>query len=211
MAERPTLSARQEQVLELMLQGLPSRLIADRLGVSVNTVKEHRGLILRRMEVSSTVALIHKMQQSGGKVRPRDLESALAKPPEVLVVEDDDLYRELVVSSLKLANFACRGVSQSAEMETALSEQEADIVVLDLNLGEEDGLVIARYLRETRPFLGVVIMTVRNMVEERIEGLAMGADVYLVKPVDIRELVSVIRNLSRRVMECRASLPGWSG
>jgi len=43
MAERPTLSARQEQVLELMLQGLPSRLIADRLGVSVNTVKEHRG------------------------------------------------------------------------------------------------------------------------------------------------------------------------
>lgn len=204
MSALPNLTRRQQQVLDLMRQGMPTRLIAEELGVTIHTVKHHRGLILKNMGVDSTVALIHKIQQSGGPLRSLALEADLAQSPEVLVVEDDDLYRELVVSSLKLTGFGCRGVAQSSDMKVAFSEQKADVVILDLNLGAEDGLAIARELRETQPSLGIVMMTTRGMVEQRIEGLVVGADVYLVKPVDIRELVIVIRNLYRRVVESRA-------
>jgi DNA-binding response OmpR family regulator len=92
-------------------------------------------------------------------------------------------------------------------MEAALTEQAVGIVLLDLNLGAEDGLAIARDLRESQPFLGIIMMTTRGMVEQRIEGLVVGADVYLVKPVDMRELVEVIRNLHRRLVVGRAGLP----
>jgi DNA-binding response OmpR family regulator len=92
-------------------------------------------------------------------------------------------------------------------MEAALAEQAVGIVLLDLNLGAEDGLAIARDLRETQPLLGIIMMTTRGMVEQRIEGLVVGADVYLVKPVDMRELVEVIRNLHRRLVVGQAGLP----
>jgi DNA-binding response OmpR family regulator len=55
--------------------------------------------------------------------------------------------------------------------------------------------------------LGIIMMTTRGMVEQRIEGLVVGADVYLVKPVDMRELVEVIRNLHRRLVVGQAGLP----
>lgn len=184
-----------------MIQGLPTRIIAEKLGLSVNTVKEHRGLILRRMEVDSTTALIHKINASRSGLNSAELKAALAIPPEVLVVENDNLYRDLVVSGLKMAGFGCRGVARSEDMWTAISDQRVNVVVLDLNLGEEDGLIIARKLRETEPSVGIVMMTTRGMVEQRIEGMLMGADVYMVKPVDIRELVGVIRNIYRRFIE----------
>ena len=87
-------------------------------------------------------------------------------------------------------------------MKSALEGKPASIVLLDLNLGEEDGLDMARALRESYR-CGIIMMTTRGMVEQRIDGLAMGADTYLVKPVDMRELVGVIRNLHRRQVEWR--------
>lgn len=69
MSALPNLTRRQQQVLDLMRQGMPTRLIAEELGVTIHTVKHHRGLILKNMGVDSTVALIHKIQQSGGPLR----------------------------------------------------------------------------------------------------------------------------------------------
>ena len=119
-------------------------------------------------------------------------------------MEDDDPSRSLVVSGLQMAGFGARGVASGAAMWTALSESGANIAVLDLNLGDENGLDLARALRKTHPMMGIVMMTTRGMVEDRIEGLLHGADAYLVKPVDIRELAGVIRNLYRRLVESRA-------
>jgi DNA-binding NarL/FixJ family response regulator len=204
MTHLPLLSARQQQVMDLMLEGLPSRVIADRLGISVNTVKEHRGLILHRMGVDSTLALIKKMQQAPTMTPPVGTESLATKPPQVLVVKEEEAYRELIVSGLRMNEFNCRGVSNSQEMITALDEEKPDAVVLDLNLGTEDGLDIAQRLRAEHPCLGIVMMTGRGLMEQRIEGFLAGADVYLAKPVDIRELVVVIRNLHRRMLESRA-------
>jgi len=154
--------------------------------------------MLRRMEVHSTLALVHKLQSTHNGFPADVMETIASGPAEVLVVEDDENTRALVVSALQVGGFGCRGVADSAGMRAALASADAHIVLLDLNLGEEDGLDLARELRDTHPRVGLVIMTVRGLVEERIEGLARGADAYLIKPVDMRELVVVIRNLYQR-------------
>ena len=205
------LKPRLREVLELMCEGLPTKLISARLNLSYHTVAEYRHDLLRHFGVANAVELVNKINQIKAEsrlARNPDLQAALESPPCLLVVEDDVCYRELVLADLEAMGFPCRGVGSRAEMEAALAGQAVSIVLLDLNLGAEDGLAIARDLRETQPLLGIIMMTTRGMVEQRIEGLVVGADVYLVKPVDMRELASVIRNLYRRVVECQAALPG---
>lgn len=189
------LSARQLEVLELICQGYPSSLISKQLNISFETVKSHRSAIMRRMEVSNTVALVNKYNQYKAQVDRTQTSRAI---PTLMVVEDDLDFRALLVSSLAQLGFQCSGVENRRELELAIKKNLPDIVILDLNLGPDDGLEIARMLREqTR--CGIVIMTTRGMVESRIDGLAVGADAYLVKPVDIRELTGTIKNLYSRL------------
>lgn len=201
------LSPRQREVLELMCRGLPTKLIAQELQLSVNTVAEYRSLILQHFKVANAVELVNKVSQLQSFERQSsrvDVQAALDMPPHLVVVDDDAIYRADVVEKLHEAGFPCRGVGSGAELGAALTEQPAQIVVLDLNLGDEDGLEIARQLRANGD-CGIIMMTTRGMVEQRIDGLAMGADAYLVKPVDLRELTGVIRNLHRRQIEWRYS------
>jgi DNA-binding NarL/FixJ family response regulator len=203
--ETAKLTSRQRDVLALMCQGLPTKMISERLFLSAHTVAEYRHVILKRLGVANVVELVNKVNQMKSEAqlaKNPNIRAALEVPPELLVVEDDVCYRELVVSSLTQAGFPCRGSGCWAEMKSALEEKPASIVLLDLNLGEEDGLDMARALRESYR-CGIIMMTTRGMVEQRIDGLAMGADAYLVKPVDMRELVGVIRNLHRRQVEWR--------
>ena len=197
------LTPRQRGVLDLMCQGLTTQLIGERLNISPYTVAEHRHLILKRMGVANAVELVNLVnQQNQATSQTADLQAALEKHPELIVVDDDDDYREIVVSSLLKDGYPCRGACSSATLQAALSERPADIVLLDLNLGPEDGLDIAQQLSHDRQ-IGIIMMTTRGMVEHRLDGLAMGADAYLVKPVDMRELIGVIRNLHRRLVEAR--------
>lgn len=203
--ETAKLTPRQREVLKLMCQGLPTKMISERLFLSAHTVAEYRHVILKRLGVANVVELVNKVNQMKLEAQLAEnpgIRAALEIPPELLVVEDDVRYRELVVSGLKEAGFPCRGADCWADMETALAEMPASIVLLDLNLGEEDGLQMARALRESHS-CGIIMMTTRGMIEQRIDGLAMGADAYLVKPVDMRELIGVIRNLHRRQVEWR--------
>lgn len=205
------LTNRQKEVLDLICQGLPTKLIGARLNLSAHTVAEYRHALLKRFGVANAVELVNQVNRMKSEARlgeNPELLAALDTPPRLLVVEDDVTYRELVVADLKQLGFPCRSADCRAEMEAALAEQPTNIVLLDLNLGKEDGLAIARELRDMRPFLGIIMMTTRGMVEQRIEGLLVGADAYLVKPVDIRELAGVIRNLYRRLVEARVMAPG---
>jgi|688.fasta_scaffold474637_2 DNA-binding NarL/FixJ family response regulator len=199
------LTPRQQEVLDLMCQGMPTKLISKKLHLSAHTVAEYRHVILQRLGAANVVELVNKINRIRAESRLEenpDLRLALDTPPKLLVVEDDHCYREQVVSELQQAGFPCRGVSCLTEMESALNQLAADIVLLDLNLGEEDGLEMASLLRASHR-CGIIMMTTRGMVEQRIDGLAMGADAYLVKPVDMRELIGVIRNLHRRQVEWR--------
>lgn len=206
MSGFPELSPRQREVLELICQGLTTQLISERLELSPNTVAEYRQQILRRVGAANVVELVNLVNEHRRKQVRSSLSSgfqnALNQPPDLIVVEDDANYRNIVVSSLLQQGFPCRGVESSADLESAVRVRLPSIVILDLNLGGEDGLEIANRLKSHRE-LGVIMMTTRGMVEQRIDGLAMGADAYLVKPVDMRVLCGVIRNLDHRLLEAR--------
>ena len=120
----------------------------------------------------------------------------------VLVVDDDQRLRELVVRYLTEQGFEVRAVPDAAGMDKQLARERYDLVVLDLMLPGEDGLAICRRLRSTAkgPAGGpaVVMLTAKGDEVDRIVGLEMGADDYLPKPFNPRELVARINAVLRR-------------
>jgi DNA-binding response OmpR family regulator len=113
-------------------------------------------------------------------------------------VEDDLELLEILVIGLRHFKYDVRGVSDGIGLDKALAESAADIVILDLSLPGEDGISIAARLRASYR-CGIIMVTARGRVEERVKGLETGADMYFVKPVDIQELDAAIKSLYRRV------------
>ena len=120
----------------------------------------------------------------------------------VLVVDDDQRLRELVVRYLTEQGFEVRAVPDAAGMDKQLARERYDLVVLDLMLPGEDGLAICRRLRSANggPASGpaIVMLTAKGDEVDRIVGLEMGADDYLPKPFNPRELVARINAVLRR-------------
>jgi two-component system response regulator MprA len=122
---------------------------------------------------------------------------ALDRAPRVLVVEDDEEIAQVLQRSLRLEGYDVR---TSHDGEAALSDAEAfapDVVVLDLGLPKLDGIDVARRLR-ARDDVPILVLTARDGVEARVEGLDAGADDYLVKPFERQELLARLRALLRR-------------
>ena len=117
----------------------------------------------------------------------------------VILVEDNVTLRRELVHYLSEEGFAVRGVGSGEELNLALKSGHADIAILDLNLGDEDGISITRRLRRALPGMGIVILTGRARSSDRLEGYASGADVYLTKPTQPAEIVAVVRNLFSRL------------
>ena len=116
----------------------------------------------------------------------------------LLVVDDDAAVRDLLVEYLGDQGFAVRGVGDGASMHAAIEEELPDLVLLDLRLPGEDGLALARRLRETVD-VGIVMVTASSDVIDRVVGLEMGADDYIAKPFDPRELLARVRSVLRRL------------
>jgi DNA-binding response OmpR family regulator len=125
---------------------------------------------------------------------------------QVLLVEDNTALREALRDQLTHSGFAVRGVGDGQELNQALATAIPHVVVLDLNLPDEDGLSIARRLRQALPHIGIVMLTARVRSIDRQEGYESGADVYLTKPVKPSELTTVLQTLCRRMAP--VSLPG---
>jgi DNA-binding response OmpR family regulator len=122
----------------------------------------------------------------------------------LLIVEDDELLRDALSAQLTRAGHR---TSTADDGESALAQLQAasyEAVVLDLGLPKIDGLTVLRQLREQWPALPVLILTARDGVEDRIEGLNAGADDYLTKPFNRDELLARLQALLRR-----ASLPAF--
>ncbi len=115
----------------------------------------------------------------------------------ILVVDDDPGLCELLQQYLTEQGYAVAAVNDGAEMERHLAEQPADLVILDLMLPGEDGLTLARKLRAqgTQP---IIMLSARGEDIDRIIGLEVGADDYLAKPFNPRELLARIRAVLRR-------------
>lgn len=118
--------------------------------------------------------------------------------PRVLVVEDEPDLLDAIVTFLNLEGLVADGVGSLAAADSWLLTHGVDMLVLDLGLPDGDGL---QWLsaHETWHDKGVVITTARGQERERIEGVRSGADVYLVKPVALEELSSLLHNLWRRL------------
>jgi two-component system phosphate regulon response regulator OmpR len=116
----------------------------------------------------------------------------------VLVVDDDQRLRELVVRYLTEQGFEARAVPDAAGMDKQLARERYDLVVLDLMLPGEDGLAICRRLRAQNTGPAIVMLTAKGDEVDRIVGLEMGADDYLPKPFNPRELVARINAVLRR-------------
>lgn len=117
----------------------------------------------------------------------------------VILVEDNMALREALEHHLRDAGFSTRGVGDGQELNQELAISMPDVIVLDLNLPEEDGLSICKRVRQAFPAIGIVMLTARVRSIDRHEGYDSGADVYLTKPVNPSELTTVLQTLCRRL------------
>jgi DNA-binding response OmpR family regulator len=117
---------------------------------------------------------------------------------QIIVVDDEPDLREMVGEYLSKHGFAVRGAASGAAFDALFADQAADLVLLDVNLGPEDGFAIARRLRASHPDLPIVMLTAMDEVIDRVVGLELGADDYITKPFDLRELRARIRTILRR-------------
>ena len=118
--------------------------------------------------------------------------------PRILVVDDDPGIREVLCDYLGQHGYQARGAASAAEMDRALTEGATDLIVLDLMMPGEDGLSVVRRLSGTPP---VVMLSAMGEDTDRIVGLELGADDYLAKPCNPRELLARIRAVLRRPRE----------
>ncbi len=116
----------------------------------------------------------------------------------ILLVEDDTLLGEGIRVGLRQDGYAVDWVTQGEAAEQALATDAFDLVVLDLGLPGRDGLSVLQQLRRVGNDTPVIILTARDTVADRIQGLDGGADDYLIKPFDLDELAARARALIRR-------------
>lgn len=116
----------------------------------------------------------------------------------VAVVEDHDDLRELTVNALTEQGHLVMGLSCAEEVAERLQGQPVDVFVLDLNLPGEDGLSLASRLRQAKPNVGLVMLTARTSLDDRLQGYGEGADVYLCKPIEVAELCAAVAAVGRK-------------
>lgn len=121
----------------------------------------------------------------------------MAKSPKILIVEDNDEMRGLVSRLLKRDGYRVSNARDGAEMERALSNENVDLVILDVMLPGKDGLSLCRQLRD-RSNVPVIIVSAKGEEVDRVVGLKMGADDYLPKPFSSAELLARIETVLRR-------------
>lgn len=118
----------------------------------------------------------------------------------VLVIEDDEDLRDTLCRYLSGIGMTVHGLDSAEHLEEHLAQHSADLLICDVNLPGENGFsIVARLRQKTRA--GIVMLTARGQEDDRMLGLSLGADHYLVKPVNLRELEFVVRNLHRRLSE----------
>ena len=126
----------------------------------------------------------------------------------LVVVEDDPFQRETVCAYLAGQGFAVEGVADGAAFRAAVARGMPDAVLVDIGLPGEDGFSLARWLRGLSPTVGIVMLTAANDLVDRVVGLESGADDYVTKPFEPRELLARLRALMRRTgSEGRGSAP----
>jgi DNA-binding response OmpR family regulator len=122
----------------------------------------------------------------------------MSQAATILVVDDEPDVREVLAEYFDSHGFAVVGAANAAEARAVAGSQGIDLALIDINMPGEDGLSLARHLRERYQGLAIVMLTSASTVIDRIVGLEIGADDYVSKPFDPRELLARIRSVLRR-------------
>jgi DNA-binding response OmpR family regulator len=131
----------------------------------------------------------------------------MSQSPHIIIVDDEAPAREMVGDYLKMHGFAVTLCDGGKSLRSAIAEgSEPDLVVLDLNMPEEDGLSIIRDLK-SRTNVPVIMLTATASPIDRVVGLELGADDYIAKPCELRELMARIRSVLRRAGPAKAAAP----
>ena len=130
-------------------------------------------------------------------------------PPCVLVVDDEPELRALLQEYFTRNGLAVVTASDAAEARLVVARARPALAVLDVHMPGEDGVSLARHLRATQPRLGIVMLTTASETVDRVVGLEVGADDYVPKPFELRELLARVRAVLRRVqLPADAAEPG---
>jgi two-component system response regulator PhoP len=118
--------------------------------------------------------------------------------PVIYLVDDDAEFRDEILLGLSNVGLKAEGFPDALSLYRAFAVTPADVVLIDIMLEGEDGLSIARHLRNLRS-VGIIMVTARGSLADRVSGLETGADAYLVKPIEVRELAATITSVSERL------------
>ena len=118
--------------------------------------------------------------------------------PQLLVVDDEPELRSLLVEYFARHDFAVEAVGDAAAARATLAARPPALAILDINMPGENGLSLARWMREAHPRVGLVMLTTASDTVDRVVGLELGADDYVPKPFEMRELLARVRAVLRR-------------
>lgn len=116
----------------------------------------------------------------------------------IVLVEDHDILRMMLQQALEESGHQVVALSCAEELEDEAGGRPVDIFLIDLNLPGEDGLSLTERVRTAYPLAGLIIVTARSRLEDKLEGYARGADLYLSKPLEVPELCAAVAALGKR-------------
>ena len=117
---------------------------------------------------------------------------------KIVVVDDEPAARDMIGDYLRLQGFQVALCDGGPSLRALVKKETPDLIVLDLNMPEEDGLSLIRFLKQEKPRLPIIMLTATASPIDRVVGLELGADDYLAKPAELRELLARIRSVLRR-------------
>jgi two-component system, OmpR family, response regulator len=124
----------------------------------------------------------------------------------ILIIEDDSVLADGLSRTLRHADYAVDAASTGLEADHVLAAQSYDLVILDLGLPGLDGFEVLRRMRRRGSTVPVLVLTARDALQDRVKGLDLGADDYMIKPFDLPELEARVRALIRRGQSGGASV-----
>ncbi len=130
-----------------------------------------------------------------------------SSPIKLLVVEDHQALLEVTVETLAAQGYEVIGLPSAEAIDELPPHFVADIAILDLNLPGEDGLSLAQRLRQIQPRIGIIMLTARRALEQKLAGYEHGADLYLTKPIAAEELCATVQALAQRLRRSTAAQP----
>ena len=118
--------------------------------------------------------------------------------PHIVVVEDEAVQRQMLADYLGRQNFRVSALGDGAALRRLVTSELPALVMLDVGLPDEDGFALARWLREKSSRVGIIMVTAAGDTVDRVVGLETGADDYIAKPFEPRELLARVKSVLRR-------------